>query len=71
MALFSDNKKQLAEWGEAVVTFLAKLRLTIHAHSAQAQPVTVGIPWLGFVVYPTHRRLKQRNVVGFRRRLEL
>ena len=29
-----------------------------------------GIPWLGFVIYPTHRKLKRRNVVQFRRRLE-
>ncbi len=26
--------------------------------------------WLGFVVYPTHRRLKARNVVKFTQRLE-
>jgi len=32
-------------------------------------PVTEGIPWLGFVVFPDHRRLKRRNVVTFRRRL--
>lgn len=29
-----------------------------------------GIPWLGFVVYPTHRLLKRRNAVNFTRRLE-
>jgi hypothetical protein len=27
------------------------------------------LPWLGFVVYPTHRRVKARNVVKFSRRL--
>lgn len=70
MALFSDNKRQLAQWGEAVAAFLANLRLTVHSGSAQVQPVNRGIPWLGFVVYPTHRCLKQRNVGGFRRRLE-
>jgi len=32
-------------------------------------PVGCGIPWLGFVVYPTHRLLKKRNVVNFTRRL--
>ena len=31
--------------------------------------VAAGIPWLGFVVYPTHRLLKRRNVVNFTRRL--
>ncbi len=33
-------------------------------------PVTEGIPFLGFVVFPTHRRLKRRNVVNYRRKLK-
>ena len=48
---------------------LATLRLTIHKSAAQVLPVSAGIPWLGFVVYPTHRRVKSRNVVKFSRRL--
>ena len=28
-----------------------------------------GIPWLGFLVYPDHRRVKARNVHNFRHRL--
>ncbi len=69
-ALFSNNKKQLAQWRNRIIEFLAKLRLTLHAQSAQALPVSDGIPWLGFVVYPSHRRLKRRNVVQFQRRLD-
>ena len=70
MALFSDSKRQLARWREQIVDYLTRLRLTIHQESGQPFPVTVGIPWLGFVIYPTHRKLKARNVVAFRRRLE-
>jgi hypothetical protein len=33
--------------------------------------VTEGIPVLGFVVYPTRRRLKRRKGVAFRRRLKV
>jgi RNA-directed DNA polymerase len=33
-------------------------------------PVQHGIPWLGFLVYPDHRRVKARNVHNFRRRLQ-
>lgn len=33
------------------------------------QPVGAGIPWLGFVVYPDHRRVKARKVVHATRRL--
>jgi hypothetical protein len=31
--------------------------------------VRCGIPWLGFVVYPSHRRVKSRKVVEASRRL--
>lgn len=67
-ALFSNSKKQLYEWKQAIIAFLATLRLSIHEPEAQVIPCKVGIPWLGFVIYPTHRRLKSRNVVKFTRR---
>lgn len=59
----------LWEWKQACVEHLARLRLTIHEQAAQVARVTAGIPWLGFVVYPSHRRVKARNVVKFSRRL--
>ncbi len=64
-----DSKRQLWDWKRAIVERLAGLRLTIHEHAAQVVPVSAGIPWLGFVVFPTHRRVKTRNVVNFTRRL--
>jgi hypothetical protein len=36
-------------------------RPQIHASRAQVPPVDDGIPWLGFVVYPTHRLVKARS----------
>ena len=36
----------------------------------QVLPTHCGIPWPGFMVYPTHRLLKRRNAVNFTRRLE-
>lgn len=68
-ALFSDSKKQLRQWRKAIIQQLARLRLTIHASEAHILPTQAGISWLGFVVYPTHRRLKRRNTVNFTRRL--
>ncbi len=68
-ALFSDSKQQLWTWKQAIIQRLARMRLVIHEHNAQVTPVQHGIPWLGFVVYPTHRRVKARNTVNFRRRL--
>lgn len=68
MALFSDSKQALWEWQQAIIAYLATLRLTVHPQ-AQVTPVKHGIPWLGFVVYPEYRRVKARNVRHFRQRL--
>jgi RNA-directed DNA polymerase len=69
-ALFASDKRQLWAWKQAIIDQLASMRLTLHDREAVVSPVNQGIPWLGFVVYPTHRRLKRRNVVQFTRRLE-
>ncbi|MEM7112994.1 MAG: reverse transcriptase domain-containing protein [Chloroflexota bacterium] len=66
--LFADNKQTLWQWHKALTHYLATLRLTIYPH-AHPRPVTEGFPFLGFVIYPTHRRLKRRKVVHARRRL--
>lgn len=68
-ALFSDSQRQLRQWRTEISHTLSRLRLTIHAEAAQINPVAHGIPWLGFVVYPTHRKLKRRNGIQFQRRL--
>ena len=56
-------------WKRAIVDRLARLRLIMHEPAAQVTPVSHGIPWLGFVVYPTHRRVKARAVRSTTRRL--
>lgn len=67
-ALFSDSKRELWRWKKAIVERLAILRLTIH-DGAQVVPTNIGVPWLGFIVFPTHRRLKARKVYNFSKRL--
>jgi hypothetical protein len=69
MALLSDSKQQLWECKSAILQRLHALRLTVHELSAQVQPAMSGIPWLGFVVFPDHRRLKARKSVEATRRL--
>ena len=59
--LFSNDKMELREWRSAIIDFLANLRLTIHAESAHARPTWKGITFLGFIVFPEHRRLKPRR----------
>lgn len=66
--LFSNDKSQLNAWRSAIIDRLQQFRLTIHENEAQVLSCHAGIPWLGFVVYPTHRRLKRRNAINFTRR---
>ena len=67
--LFADDRRTLRTCYDGVVRHLARLRLTVHP-SAHPRPTAEGFPFLGFVVYPTHRRLKRRKVVAYRRRLK-
>lgn len=68
-ALFANSKRLLWQWQAQITEFLAGWRLAVHEASAQPTKTVAGIPWLGFIVFPTHRRLKRRNVVKFRKRL--
>jgi hypothetical protein len=67
LLLFAEDKAILWDWKAALVTRLASLRLTIHP-GAHPRPVTEGIPFLGFVIYPERRALKRRKGVAFARR---
>lgn len=67
--LFSNDKAELKQWRADCIQFLAGLRLTIHEESAQARPTRIGVPFLGFQVFPDHRRLKRRKVIHACRKL--
>jgi len=67
--LFGNDKAQLWEWRAAIVERLARYRLTLHLRRAYPQPVTEGIPFLGFRIFPHQRRLKARKGLAYRRRL--
>jgi retron-type reverse transcriptase len=68
--MFSDDKHQLQDWREQIICRLQGLRLTLHENSAQIKPAIDGIPFLGFHVFPTHRRLKRRKGIAFQRKLK-
>ncbi len=68
LLLFASDKPTLHRWKKAVVKFAATLRLRLHERESVVFPVSTGIPFLGWRVYPDHRRLKRRNGVAFQRR---
>lgn len=65
--LFADDQAHLAAMRHALVARLAHFRLTMHP--THCKPVTHGIPFLGFVVFPEQRRLKRRKGIAYARRL--
>jgi hypothetical protein len=68
LLFFADDKAILWNWQPRIERLLADLRVTIHP-GAQPRPVSEGIPFLGFVVHPQHRRLKRRKGIYFQRKL--
>jgi len=67
--LFGNDKKQLWQWKRAIIKRAASFRLTLHENETQVKPVTSGIPFLGFVIFPTHTRLKRRKGIFYQRKL--
>ncbi len=67
--IFANDKQTLWAWREAIIKRLARFRLTIHP-DAHPRPTGEGFPFLGFVVYPNHRRLKRRKAIVYRRKLK-
>lgn len=68
--LFGKTKRELWAAKDSIRAILDRLRLRMHEASSTVFPVHVGIPFLGFRVYPTHRRIKRRNFVAFARLLK-
>lgn len=67
--LLSDDKAQLHRWKEEIKAFLGCLRLTLHDRKSVVFPVSEGIDFLGYRIFPTIRRMRRVTVRRFTRRL--
>lgn len=67
--LFSDHKPQLHGWKIQVQEHLNGLRLCLNWRRSVVYPTQNGIPFLGFRLFPGHRRLRSDNLRLARRRL--
>ena len=68
MLLFAQDKATLHRWREQVIAQAAQMRLTLHENRAQPRPVSHGIPFLGWIVFPYRRRVKPMIVRRLSRR---
>jgi len=68
--VLGETKSALWQLKQAVEAFLAsQLRLALHPVKQWVRPVTVGVDFLGYRVFPTHRRLLRASGYRFQRRL--
>ncbi len=68
--LFSNDKGELNAWRQKIISKLCQYRLTLHETKCQSRPVTEGIPFLGFHIFPQHRLLKRRKGIAFQRKFK-
>lgn len=67
--ILSDDKRQLADWKEEIADFLKnELRLDLNNKTA-IRPISLGIDFVGFKIWATHRRLKKATARRIIRRV--
>jgi len=69
MLLFAHDKKQLWQWKRQLQDYLFLFGLVFH-QGTHPKPVTEGISFLGFRIFPDKRRLKKRKGIQYQRRLK-
>jgi len=70
LLLFSDSKDDLFSWRKEILAYMEGIRLTVHENRAQPRPSETCVPFLGFQVFPSYRRLKRRKVITAHRKLK-
>jgi retron-type reverse transcriptase len=68
--VFSNDKAQLVEWRDAISGRLELARLALNQRKSRVFPVSEGVPFLGFHVFPNYRRLLPGAVTRARRRFQ-
>ncbi len=68
--ILDKSKQRLHEIKREITEFLGSLRLELHPKKARIFPVDMGVDFLGYVVFPTYRRLRKANVKKFTKKLK-
>ena len=67
--IFGQDKAELWAVCDHIAHYLTRLRLSLHPRKSHVMPAATGVPFLGFRLYPTHRRLLSDGLRRARRRL--
>jgi len=69
-ALFDDSKKILWTYKKKIIDFLSKLRFILNPKKQSVIPVNIGVDFLGYRIYPSHRLARKSTVYRYIRRLK-
>lgn len=69
IVILSSNPYELRDWFEDIEE-ASKQRLGLGISKWQVSPVTRGINFLGFRIWPRHKLLRKRSVVGAKRKIK-
>ena len=70
--LFAASKAQLRQWLQVVRAFTDdRLKLELKDEASRLAPVSQGVPFLGFRIFPGLIRLDRRHLVRFRRNVRM
>lgn len=67
--IFGKQKTHLHRVKQDIQTFLHHYRLHLHPRKTQIFPARNGVPFLGFMLRPGHRRIRRENLQRFKRRM--
>jgi len=68
MVLLANDKTQLHTWLAQIKQRLANDRLLLHPHKAHIYPTAMGINFLGYLIWPDRRQLRNDNGHHFARK---
>lgn len=71
IVILSDSKEQLVEWRRRIEEFMAdRLKLELNPKKSFIQPISQGINFCQYRVFPDHIRLKKSTALRMKRRLK-
>ena len=71
IVMISDSKAQLREWRSKIEGFMAeKLKLELNPKKSFIQPISHGIDFCQYRIYPDHIRLKKATALRMKRNLK-
>jgi len=67
--LLHNDRQLLKKAVGKIRHYLVARRLRLHTHKLFVRPVSAGLTFVGYRIWPTHRLLRKDNIKRFRRRL--